>query len=477
MSYQNHNYTHSKDNPNNYTLDYQTDPQPQMQNQNLDNSQHNYQNSDNYYQDRNQHSSQTLNTQQRRHYPRDEKQRKNEWEAMEQHKLEIINQLAKSEEEIKHYRQQEFLSELDKRVLAKLEEKRNLLQQQKEEAILMQQENEKFQQLTKQGKQDRKMLERLMGDYYSQQVGQKQSKEMEEKNQKLRWEQRLLDYNRQKLESEELRKRQQKEFMTYERLNDLERAKYNKNLQKQQDEKTLQEYREYMRRNEENQKNKDISYKNFYEITSLNQDKKQLEYFDKVGKQNLERQRQLDEIVNKNFLQEQIRRQQDEENRLLNQKRAYKQYDNGLYSLIPGYSLQIGQLPPKENRERMQQRYQQTIREQGISQAEQNWKQSYRQQLARENEFQAARQSMANLKQFQKIGEPLVKYNQSLVLEKKQEPIKSRVPENLIYGHNPITNPMPINVQNPYLAREFDKAQNIQRGRYFQQIGENLSQA
>lgn len=26
--------------------------------------------------------------------------------------------------------------------------------------------------------------------------------------------------------------------------------------------------------------------------------------------------------------------------------------------------------------------------------------------------------------------------------------------------HNPLTNPLPVNVQNPYIAREYAKAQN-----------------
>jgi len=33
--------------------------------------------------------------------------------------------------------------------------------------------------------------------------------------------------------------------------------------------------------------------------------------------------------------------------------------------------------------------------------------------------------------------------------------------ETLLYGHNPILNPMPYNIQNPYLANEFNLRKNV----------------
>ena len=38
---------------------------------------------------------------------------------------------------------------------------------------------------------------------------------------------------------------------------------------------------------------------------------------------------------------------------------------------------------------------------------------------------------------------------------------QNRAKMNLLYGHNPITNPTPYNNQNPYLAKEFNQRKNL----------------
>jgi len=40
----------------------------------------------------------------------------------------------------------------------------------------------------------------------------------------------------------------------------------------------------------------------------------------------------------------------------------------------------------------------------------------------------------------------------------RRSPLVSQITNSS--GHNPLTNPLPINIQNPYLAREYAKAQN-----------------
>jgi len=40
-------------------------------------------------------------------------------------------------------------------------------------------------------------------------------------------------------------------------------------------------------------------------------------------------------------------------------------YDNGLYTMLPGWAPQIGQLPPRQNREVLQEQIMDKIRKQG----------------------------------------------------------------------------------------------------------------
>lgn len=169
---------------------------------------------------------------------------------------------------------------------------------------------------------------------------------------------------------------------------------------------------------------------------------------------------------------------------------AFKAVDPGLYALLPGWSPQIGQLPPRQNRERMQEIILQKTRQQpshldnpnildpkinkvqGVISKGETWEQAFN-----KPEQDLAKSSAPVLQPFQKIGEPVEKFNKSLAYSTKATPknyLNSSSQQNLFsYGHNPITNPMPFNVQNPYLAKEFSKCYS--KGNIFSQTGQQIS--
>lgn len=78
---------------------------------------------------------------------------------------------------------------------------------------------------------------------------------------------------------------------------------------------------------------------------------------------------------------------------------------------------------------------------------------------------------------YQKIGEPLDKFYRSYTISNKQSPRQLQQAcsyKNIFtYGHNPITNPIPYNIQNPYIAKEFVRAQS--KNNIFSQTGQQIS--
>lgn len=46
---------------------------------------------------------------------------------------------------------------------------------------------------------------------------------------------------------------------------------------------------------------------------------------------------------------------------------AYKMFDNGLYTMLPGWAPQIGQLPPRQNKEVIQEQLKDKLRRQNNS--------------------------------------------------------------------------------------------------------------
>ena len=54
------------------------------------------------------------------------------------------------------------------------------------------------------------------------------------------------------------------------------------------------------------------------------------------------------------------------------------------------------------------------------------------------------------------FGDP---YNEPNANAQRRSPLNSQIANNGV-GHNPLTNPLPLNIQNPYIAREYAKAQN-----------------
>ncbi|KAL4504136.1 hypothetical protein ABPG72_020974 [Tetrahymena utriculariae] len=211
----------------------------------------------------------------------------------------------------------------------------------------------------------------------------------------------------------------------------------------------------------------------------------------------------------KDFLDQQYKEKQDilmnEQRMTRNEKglnrldlQAYKMYDNGLYTMLPGWAPQIGQLPPRQNREVIQEQIMDKIRKQNnttdndinnsTSQSPYNGGASPiiggpTRTLAKAAQNSLIMQSHPNLGQYQKIGEPDRKYEHPVNYGQNYEGSLSsksqNQPTNLTYGHNPIYNPMPFNNQNPYISKEFQKAvinRQIYRPSVDSSIGGNNSQ-
>ncbi|EGR30720.1 hypothetical protein IMG5_124870 [Ichthyophthirius multifiliis] len=148
---------------------------------------------------------------------------------------------------------------------------------------------------------------------------------------------------------------------------------------------------------------------------------KKLKYREYLDKQYKEKQ-----IILQN--EERMTRNEKSLNRL--DLQAYKIQDGGLYAMIPGWQPQIGQLPPRQNKEVLQE-----------------------QTLDRQKKQQG---------QYQKIGEKNNKYQNPINYGHSLDNImmeQKRKNNQLQYGHNPILNPIPFNNQNPYLSKEFVRIQ------------------
>lgn len=92
------------------------------------------------------------------------------------------------------------------------------------------------------------------------------------------------------------------------------------------------------------------------------------------------------------------------------------------------------------------------------------------------NFYNNVQESPANIKKENLIKRQLYNNNGYKIVEKNNEynqlnPKKSDKEIYPLYGHNPLLNPMPYNIQNPYLQRDFIKRKNI-----LSQIGQNTIQ-
>lgn len=59
----------------------------------------------------------------RRKYPKDIKDRKSEWVALEHHKKDVSDEIKKNEMDIRNIKQKELITELDRKMLLDLESK------------------------------------------------------------------------------------------------------------------------------------------------------------------------------------------------------------------------------------------------------------------------------------------------------------------------------------------------------------------
>lgn len=267
------------------------------------------------------HNNNSMNfTDARRKYPLNTIGHKSEWVAMVHHQQEINDDLTKNERDIRQLRQKELLTELDTKVLQHLQEKQQELLQRQREAQAMMQKKHAYDEEVRKFKEEKAVLQNQIANTYDQQKKMQLQKDMDMRQQKLEWEYKLLEENRQRLESEAHQRKQHKVFLAHQANEDLRRSEMRHQTERQQADQNKQEHQELMRRNAEKEIIKEENYKNFYRMCAENQTSLQKIHYDHVMAPLLERERQLKEIIDKNVNEYQRRMAQEEMDRLQKRK-------------------------------------------------------------------------------------------------------------------------------------------------------------
>ena len=147
---------------------------------------------------------------------------------------------------------------------------------------------------------------------------------------------------------------------------------------------------------------------------------------------------------------------------------AYKEIQPDLHAMIPGFAPQLGGVSNRVNPE--------SVVNQAMARVKQHSQSKV--PIKSQPELGMTNQSAIHLKQNVQTDQNT--WKNASVHESLSKPTgpKQRYNESYKYGHNPITNPMPFNVQNPYIANQIDKAQgggaSTRRGVFGQVANKNL---
>ncbi|KAM3139424.1 hypothetical protein pb186bvf_008449 [Paramecium bursaria] len=453
------------------------------------------------------------NTYNRRKYPKDNTGKKSEWFGIEHHLVNINQDLERNEGEILALRKKELLTELDRKILEQLQIRQRELELKFEEAKEMQRRQIKFQEEEKKFQEDKAFLQKNVSSIYDQQKQQALIREMDQRQQKLEWELQALEENRKKIEYELYQRKQQKEWWAKEQDADLRLAELRHLEEKQKYKNDQTEIQELNRRNAEKEMIKEENYRNFYKMVNQNQVNLQKMHIDNVLQPLLERQSQLEALIAKNCDAYQRKLLQDELDRVMKRQYEYQQtlsHNKRQIGERENDKAQEKNYKQELNKQRLddlnnynQYQYQQRIEQveqkrqykdyldqQRILKEEQRLKQlrmgkqeksmnmldlqSYKNQdnnlnakligwspqvgqLPPQQDKILKQQSLTHLQQDQINA---INNNLSQVSSTSQvrgSAFREAAQQAIHVQHNPLTNPIPFNNQNPYIQKQYEQ--------------------
>ncbi|CAK84425.1 unnamed protein product (macronuclear) [Paramecium tetraurelia] len=450
-------------------------------------------------------------TQTRRHYPKDVQGLKSEWYGIEHHLQEIGLDIQRNEREILNLRKKELLTELDRKMLEQLQIKQKELEQKYEDAQEMKRRQLKFQEEQRKFLEDRAILQKGISSIYDKQKQDSLIREMDMRQQKLEWEQQALEENRRRMEQDFLQRRLQKEQWAKEQDADLKLSQLRHMEERERYRSDQIEIQELNRRNAEKELIKEENYKNFYRLCSQNQAQLQKMHIDNVLQPLLERQAQLESLIAKNMDAYQRKLLQDELDRVLKRqeecrstlnvnKKILDEREQGKYQEksvkqelnkqrledLQNYNQFLVQ--KKVDQVEQQRQYKEYLDQQRIEKEEQRLKQlrmgrqeksmnmldlqAYKNQDAQLNakiigwspqvgqlppkqDYLLKQQSLTQLKQDEMNT---INQNLSNVSQVSRGQALRGAGQNAIHqNHNPVTNPIPFNNQNPYIQKQYEQ--------------------
>jgi hypothetical protein len=252
------------------------------------------------------------NASSRRKYPKDTKGPKDEWKALEQHQVEVNKMIAQYEKNLNQIQQKQLGEANSLLKNERLKDKQtDILIKKKEAEILGLQLEQSRMDMARQ-KQAQSILKKNLAAEYDQDIFRKQDNQYALKALQITEEKRNLAKTRKAIEVD-----RQNDLLKQDTLHQIAQHEIQKADEKNQrlhQDKTLErnDYREKIADNSHKQLLKEQNYKNFFQLTANNQMK-----FGDLHERNvlipqLEKERQIDEVIRNRVNEENQRKFQNE---------------------------------------------------------------------------------------------------------------------------------------------------------------------